>query len=125
VQDEVLTRLAKVRSLRVISRTSTEEFASHAPNIRDIAKKLGVANVLEGNVQKSGNRIRINVQLIRAANDDHLWAEDYDRTLDDVLFVESDVAGTIARVLAAKMTPHERAEIAAKQIGRASCRERV
>jgi len=112
VQDEVLTRLAKIGSLKVISRTSTEEFATHAPNIREIARRLGVANILEGNVQKSGNRIRINVQLIRAANDDHLWAEDYDRRLDDVLSVESDVAGTIARVLAAKMTPHERAEIA-------------
>lgn len=114
VQDEVLTRLAKIGSLRVISRTSTEEFASHVPNVREVARKLGVANVLEGNVQKSGNRIRINVQLIRAVDDDHLWAEDYDRNLDDVLSVESDVAGTIARVLAAKMTPHERAEIAAR-----------
>src|SRR5579862_2665931 len=114
VQDEILTRLAKIGSLTVISRTSTEEFASRAPGVREIAGKLGVANVLEGNVQKSGNRIRINVQLIRAATDSHLWAEDYDRSLDDVLSVESDVAGAIARVLAAKVTPHERAEIAAK-----------
>ena len=112
VQDEVLTRLAKIGSLKVVSRTSTEEFATHAPSIREIARRLGVANILEGNVQKSGNRIRINVQLIRAANDDHLWAEDYDRKLDDTLSVESDVAGAIAGVLAAKMTPHERAEIA-------------
>jgi TolB-like protein/DNA-binding winged helix-turn-helix (wHTH) protein len=114
VQDEILTRLAKIGSLKVISRTSTEEFATHSPNIREIARKLGVANVLEGNVQKAGDRIRINVQLIRAANEDHLWAEDYDRSLDDVFSVESDVAGAIARALAAKVTPLEHAEIAAK-----------
>ncbi|HEX3430529.1 MAG TPA: winged helix-turn-helix domain-containing protein [Rhizomicrobium sp.] len=114
VQDEILTRLAKIGSLKVISRTSADQFANRSPNIQQIAKELGVANVLEGNVQKSGNNIRINVQLIRAATDEHLWAEDYDRKVGDLLTVESDVAGTIARVLAAKITPQERAEIAAK-----------
>jgi TolB-like protein/DNA-binding winged helix-turn-helix (wHTH) protein/Tfp pilus assembly protein PilF len=112
VQDEILTRLAKIGSLKVISRTSTDQFAGSSANIPAIARKLGVANVLEGNVQKSGNNIRINVQLIRAASDDHIWAEDYDRTLENVFSVESDVAGAIATVLAAKVTPGERKEIA-------------
>jgi TolB-like protein/DNA-binding winged helix-turn-helix (wHTH) protein/Tfp pilus assembly protein PilF len=114
VQDEILTRLAKIGSLKVISRTSADQFANRSANIRQISRELGVANVLEGNVQKSGDNIRINVQLIGAATDEHLWAEDYDRKVGDLLSVESDVAGTIARVLAAKMTPHERAEIGAK-----------
>ncbi len=82
-------------------------------NIGEIARRLGVANVLEGNVQKSGSTVRINVQLIRAATDSHIWAEDYDRTMDNVFSVESDVAGAIATVLAAKMTPGERREIIA------------
>ncbi len=114
VQDEILTRLAKIGSLKVISRTSADQFAGSSANIPAIARKLGVANILEGNVQKSGNTVRINVQLIRAASDDHLWAEDYDRSLDDVLSVESEVASTIAVVLAAKLTPGERREIAAR-----------
>lgn len=111
VQDEILTRLAKVGSLKVISRTSADQFAARTGSIREIAMELGVANVLEGNVQKSGNNVRINVQLIRAATDDHLWAEDYDRKADDLFSVESEVAGSIATALAAKVTPGERAEI--------------
>jgi len=114
IQDEILTRLAKIGSLRVISRTSADQFTNSTASIAEIAKKLGVANVLEGNVQRVGRTVRINVQLIRAANDNHLWAEDYDRRLDDVLGVESNVAGAIATVLAAKMTPRERLEITAK-----------
>ncbi|HLY06544.1 MAG TPA: tetratricopeptide repeat protein [Rhizomicrobium sp.] len=114
IQDEILTRLAKIGSLKVISRTSTDQFASSTADIPTIARKLGVANVLEGNVQKSGGNIRVNVQLIRAANDHHIWAEDYDRKMDSVFWVESDIAGTIATVLAAKVSPGERKEIAQK-----------
>ena len=112
MQDEILTRLAKIGSLKVISRTSTGKFGSGPENIPEIARRLGVANVLEGNVQRSGNSVRINVQLIRASTDDHLWAEDYDRKMDDVFSVESDVAEAIATILAAKVTPGERREIA-------------
>lgn len=114
VQDEILTRLAKIGSLKVISRTSADQFANRPANIRQIAQELGVANVLEGNVQKSGNNIRINVQLIGATTDEHLWAEDYDRKAGDLFSVESEVAGAIATALAAKITPREKAEIAAR-----------
>ena len=114
VQDEILTCLAKIGSLKVISRTSADQFANSSANIAQIAKKLGVANVLEGNVQKLGDNIRINVQLIRAATDEHLWAEDYDRKVGDLFSVESEVASAIATTLAAKVTPGEKAEIAAK-----------
>ncbi|HEY2447142.1 MAG TPA: winged helix-turn-helix domain-containing protein [Rhizomicrobium sp.] len=117
VQDEILTRLAKIGSLKVISRTSTDQFASRSANIRQIAKELDVANVLEGSVQKSGNNIRINVQLIRATTDEHLWAEDYDRKAGNLFSVESEVAGAIATALAAKITPGERVEIAARPTG--------
>lgn len=113
VQDEILTRLAKIGSLKVISRTSADQFTGRSGNIPEIAKRLGVANVLEGSVQRAGNAIRINVQLIRASTDDHLWAEDYDRKMDNVFSVESEVAGTIATILAAKVTPGEKAEISA------------
>jgi TolB-like protein/DNA-binding winged helix-turn-helix (wHTH) protein/Tfp pilus assembly protein PilF len=112
VQDEILTRLAKIGSLKVISRTSADQYAYKPGNLPEIARRLGVANILEGSVQKSGNTVRINVQLIRAAGDDHLWAEDYDRKLDDVFVVESEVADAIAKALAAKVTPGERKEIA-------------
>jgi TolB-like protein/DNA-binding winged helix-turn-helix (wHTH) protein/cytochrome c-type biogenesis protein CcmH/NrfG len=112
VQDEILTRLAKIGSLKVISRTSADQYASGAGNLSAIARQLGVANILEGSVQRQGSTVRINVQLIRAAGDDHLWAEDYDRKMDDVLSVESEVADAIAIALAAKVTPVERKEIA-------------
>jgi TolB-like protein/DNA-binding winged helix-turn-helix (wHTH) protein/Flp pilus assembly protein TadD len=112
VQDEILTRLAKIGSLKVISRTSADQFTGRSGNIPEIAKRLGVANILEGSVQRAGNAVRINVQLIRAATDDHLWAEDYDRKMDDVFSVESEVAGAIAATLAARVTPGEKAEIA-------------
>jgi TolB-like protein/DNA-binding winged helix-turn-helix (wHTH) protein/Flp pilus assembly protein TadD len=111
VQDEILTRLAKIGSLKVISRTSADQYENKSVGIGEIARRLGVANILEGSVQKSGEKVRINVQLIRAASDDHLWAEDYDRELDDIFSVESDVANAIATALAAKITPGERNEI--------------
>ena len=114
IQDEILTRLAQIRALKVISRTSTEQFASRPGNLRDIARELGVATILEGSVQKSGNKVRVNVQLIRAASDDHIWAQIYDRDMTDVFSVESDVAAAIANALAAKITPPERARLAAK-----------
>jgi TolB-like protein/DNA-binding winged helix-turn-helix (wHTH) protein/Flp pilus assembly protein TadD len=107
IQDEILTRLAKIGSLKVISRTSTEPYAGKTQNLKQIARQIGVDNVLEGNVQREGNRVRINVQLIRASNDSHLWAEDYDRTLEDVFSVESEVARSIATTLAAHLTGSE------------------
>src|SRR4051812_45109230 len=114
IQDEILTRLAKIGSLKVISRTSAIEAASRRGTLADIARTLGVANVLEGSVQRSGDTVRVNVQLIRAATDDHLWAEAYDRPLDDVLSVENDIAGSIVTVLAAKITPGESLALSAK-----------
>src|ERR1700726_3899660 len=84
IQDEILTRLSKVAALKVISRTSTQKYKSTPDNLRDVGKQLGVANLLEGSVQKVANAVHVNVQLIRAANDEHLWAESYNRKLDDV-----------------------------------------
>ena len=112
MQDEILTRLSKIGNLRVISRTSTLQFASHPENLTEIAKKLGVATILEGSVQKSGNKVRIIVQLIRAQGDQHLWGETYDRTLDDVFGVQGEVAGTIADKLGATLTGDARKEVA-------------
>jgi len=112
MQDEILTRLSKIGTLRVISRTSTLQFASHPENLTEIAKKLGVATILEGSVQKSGNKVRINVQLIRAHGDEHLWAETYDRTLDDVFGVQGEVAGAIADKLGATLSGDARKEVA-------------
>src|SRR5579863_9033964 len=104
IQDEILTRLAKVGALKVISRTSTQHYASSPNNLPEIAKQLGVANILEGSVQKVGEAVHINVQLIRAATDDHLWAEIYNRKLDDIFGVEGEVAGAIAEQLNAKLS---------------------
>jgi TolB-like protein/Tfp pilus assembly protein PilF len=114
IQDQILTGLARIGDLKVISRTSTLRYASRPENLSDIARQLGVANILEGSVQKSGNRVRINVQLIRADSDSHLWAETYDRTLDDIFAVESEVAEKIAGSLAANLTGSERAALADK-----------
>jgi TolB-like protein/DNA-binding winged helix-turn-helix (wHTH) protein/Tfp pilus assembly protein PilF len=114
IQDEIVTRLAKIGSLKVVSRTSAVEAARTHGTLADIARTLGVANVLEGSVQRSGDTVRVNVQLIRAATDAHLWAEKYDRPLDDVLSVENDIAGSIATALAATITPGERLAISAK-----------
>src|SRR5207247_6139875 len=87
IQDEILTRLSKIASLKVISRSSTQKYKSSPDNLRDVGKQLSVANLLEGSVQKMANAVHVNVQLIRAATDEHLWAESYNRKLDDVFEV--------------------------------------
>jgi TolB-like protein/Flp pilus assembly protein TadD len=107
IQDEILTRLAKVADLKVISRTSTQRFKAAPSDLREIAKQLGVTNILEGSVQKSNDQVRVNVQLINAITDAHLWAEIYDRKLTDIFTVESDIAKTIADTLQAKLTGSE------------------
>jgi len=114
IQDEILTRLAKVADLKVISRTSTQKYKSAPDNLRDIGKQLGVANLLEGSVQKIANAVHVNVQLIRAATDEHLWAESYNRKLDDVFGVEGEVASAIAEQLNAKLTGAEQKVITAR-----------
>jgi serine/threonine protein kinase/Tfp pilus assembly protein PilF len=114
IQDEILTRLAKIADLKVISRTSTQHYRSAPENLREIARQLGVAHILEGSVQKSGDVVRVNVQLIKAANDSHLWADTFDRKLTDIFSVESEVAKAVADQLRAKLTGHEKQEIAAK-----------
>jgi serine/threonine-protein kinase len=114
VQDEILTRLAKIADLKVISRTSTQRFKSAPSDLRDIAKQLGVMHILEGSVQKANDQVRVNVQLINAMSDAHLWADTYDRKLTDIFAVESDIAKTIADSLQAKLTGSEKAMIAAQ-----------
>jgi TolB-like protein len=114
VQDEILTRLAKVADLKVISRTSTQKYKSAPDNLREIAKQLAVANILEGSVQKAADQVRVTVQLINAATDAHLWAETYDRKLNDIFAVESEIAKTIADTLQAKLTGLEKRAIAAQ-----------
>ena len=104
IQDEILTRLAKIAELKVISRTSTQRFKSSPNDLRQIAQQLGVANILEGSVQKAGDQVRVNVQLIKASTDAHLWAESYDRKLTDIFAVESEIARTVAETLQAKLT---------------------
>ena len=108
VQDEILTRLAKVADLKVISRTSTQHFKSSPDNLPQIARQLGVAHILEGSVQKAGDAVRVNVQLINAATDAHLWADTYDRKLTDIFAVESEIAKTIAETLQARLTGSEK-----------------
>jgi TolB-like protein/Tfp pilus assembly protein PilF len=114
IQDEILTRLAKIADLKVISRTSTQHYKSAPENLPEIAKQLGVAHIVEGSVQKSGDAVRVNVQLIKAANDSHLWADTFDRKLTDIFSVETDVAKAIADQLRAKLTGQEEQVIAAK-----------
>src|SRR5881398_3243870 len=114
IQDEILTRLSKIADLKVISRTSTQNYKSAPGNLPEIAKQLGVAYILEGSVQKSGGAVRVNVQLIKAANDSHLWADTFDRKLIDVFFVETEVAKAIADQLRAKLSGQEEQVIAAK-----------
>ncbi len=114
IQDEILTRLSKIADLKVISRTSTQHYKSTPENLTEIARQLGVAHILEGSVQKSGDAVRVNVQLIKAANDSHLWADTFDRKLTDIFSVESEVAKAIAEQLQAKLTGREEQEIAAK-----------
>ena len=107
IQDEILSRLAKIADLKVISRTSTQKYKSAPDNLREIAKQLGVSNILEGSVQKVADQVRVSVQLINATSDAHLWAEIYDRKLTDIFAVESDIAKTIAETLRAKLTGSE------------------
>src|SRR5437867_79253 len=112
IQDEILTRLAKVADLKVISRTSTQHFKSAPENLSEIAKQLGVTNILEGSVQKAADQVRVNVQLINAMTDAHLWADTYDRKLTDIFAVESEIAKTIAESLQARLTGSEKSSIA-------------
>src|SRR5262249_5098377 len=114
IQQEILTRLASIADLKVISRSSTEHYQSKPDNLDEIAKQLGVAHVLEGSVQKSGDVVRVNVQLIKAVNNSHLWAETFDRKLTDVFAVESEVAKAVADQLRAKLTGQEERVIVAK-----------
>ena len=114
IQDEILTRLSKVAALKVISRTSTMKYKSEPENLREVGKQLGVAHILEGSVQKVANAVKVNVQLIRAATDEHLWAESYNRKLDDVFGVEGEVASAIADQLNAKLTGAEQKAVAEK-----------
>ena len=112
VQDEILTDLSRIADLKVISRTSVMHYKSGvARNLPEIAHQLGVANVVEGSVQRSGNRVRVNAQLIDARNDSHLWAQTYDRDLADVFAIQSEIAKTIAEQLQAKLSPSERKAI--------------
>src|SRR6266496_388899 len=114
IQGEILMRLSKIADLKVISRTSTQHYKSAPENLREIARELGVAHIVEGSVQKNGDAVRVNVQLIKAATDSHLWADTFDRKLTDIFSVESDVAKAIADQLRAKLTGREEQEIAAK-----------
>jgi TolB-like protein/Tfp pilus assembly protein PilF len=114
IQDEILTRLSKIADLKVISRTSTQRYKSAPENLTEIAKQLGVAHVLEGSVQKSGNAVRVNVQLIKAATDSHIWADTFDRNLTDIFSVETEVAKAIADQLRAHLSGREKQVIAAK-----------
>jgi len=114
IQDEILTRLSKIADLKVISRTSTQKYKSAPDNLREIGQQLGVANLLEGSVQKSGNAVHINVQLIKAATDEHVWAESYDRELQNIFGVEGEVAGAIADQLNAKLSGKEKRELGAR-----------
>src|SRR5438067_11062456 len=114
IQDEILTRLSKIADLKVITRTSTQKYKSTPDNLRDVARQLGVANILEGSVQKIANAVHVNVQLIRAATDEHLWAESYNRTLNDVFGVEAEVASAIAEQLNAKLTGTEQKAVTDK-----------
>ncbi|MEO5754502.1 MAG: winged helix-turn-helix domain-containing protein, partial [Chthoniobacterales bacterium] len=112
VKDEILTRLSKIGSLKVISGTSTQKFKSAPNNVREIAAQLGVANLLEGSVQRSGDTVRVTVQLIRTESDTHLWAETYDRKIADMFQVETEVAQSIASALAASLTATEERALA-------------
>ena len=114
VQDDVLTNLSKISDLRVISRTSVMQYRGRPTNLREIGKSLGVSNILEGSVRRSGNRVRINVQLIDANTDEHVWANDYDRDVTDVFAIQSDLAREIANALQAKLSPAEKSQMTRK-----------
>lgn len=112
IQDDILTNLSKIGDLKVISRTSVMAYRDKTKGVRQIGKELGVSAILEGSVRREGNRVRVNVQLINAANDEHLWAEDYDRDLTDVFAIQTDLAQKIATELKAKLSPDEKAMMA-------------
>jgi TolB-like protein len=112
MQDEILTRLAGIHDLKVISRTSTQKYASHPENLKVVASELGVATLLEGSVQRAGDAVHINLQLINAHDDNHLWAESYDRPIKDIFGVERDVATKVADALKATLLPEEAAHVA-------------
>src|SRR5216117_100994 len=114
IQDDVLTNLSKIGDLKVISRTSVMPYRGKASNVREIGKALGVGAILEGSVRRIGNRVRVNVQLINAENDEHMWAEDYDRELTDVFAIQTDLAQKIANELRAKLSPSEKAQMERK-----------
>jgi TolB-like protein len=114
IHDEILTRLSKIADLKVISRASMQHYKSSPENVPEIARQLGVAHVLEGNVQKSGDAVRVNVHLIKAVDESHLWADTFDRKLTDIFSVESDIARAVADQLQAKLTGQEEQVIAAK-----------
>jgi TolB-like protein/Tfp pilus assembly protein PilF len=114
IQDEILARLSKIADLKVISRTSTQKYKSAPDNLREIARQLGVSNILEGSVQKAADQVRVNVQLINALNDAHLWSDIYDRKLTDIFAVESDIAKMIADTLQAKLSGAEQTAIASR-----------
>jgi TolB-like protein/Tfp pilus assembly protein PilF len=111
IQDEILVRLAKIADLKVISRTSTQHYKSAPENLRKVGKELGVAHLLEGSVQRTANRVRVNAQLIDARTDAHLWAQTYDRDLADVFAIQSEIAKAIAEQLQAKLSPNEKKAI--------------
>src|SRR5205809_2274642 len=114
IQDDVLTNLSKIGDLRVISRTSVMQYRGRPTNLREIGKALGVSTVLEGSFRRSGNRVRVSVQLIDANTDEHLWANDYDRDVTDVFAIQSDLAREIANALQAKLSPAEKSQMTLK-----------
>src|SRR5437762_5145938 len=114
VQDDILSNLSKIGDLKVISRTSVMPYRGKPQNLRDIGKTLGVSNILEGSVRRSGNKVRVNVQLIDATNDQHIWAEDYDGDLSDVFKIQTDLATKIASALQAKLSPTEKEQMTHK-----------
>ena len=114
IQDDILTNLSKIGDLKVISRTSVMTYRGKTPNVREIAKTLGVSNVLEGSVRRSGSKVRVSVQLIDATNDEHIWAEEYDGDLTDVFKIQTDLAHQIATALQAKLSPTEQEQMERK-----------
>ncbi len=107
IQDDILTNLSKIGDLKVISRTSVMGYRGKQKNVRQIGKELDVSAILEGSVRREGNRVRVNVQLINATNDQHIWAKDYDRDLTDVFAIQTDLAQEIAKELRAQLSPGE------------------
>src|SRR3954471_8409235 len=111
MQDDILTNLSKIADLKVISRTSVMSYRGKTANVKEIGKALGVSTILEGSVRREGNKVRVNVQLINTANDEHIWANNYDRDLTDVFAIQTDLAHEIADALQAKLSPSEKAQL--------------